>query len=82
MSSKMKTTRYRDDSGYLVFVSSGISGGAAWMTVRQKKPHSGTHRIVSPRLPLRSTPGGPAGFGRLRQEQRLVSRFDIRVPLL
>lgn len=56
MSSKMKTTRYRDDSGYLVFVSSGISGGAVWMTVRQKKPHAGTHRIVSPRLPLRSTP--------------------------
>ena len=56
MSNEIKAARYRDDSGCLVFVSSGISGGTVWMTVRQKKPHAGTHRIVSPRLPLRDTP--------------------------
>lgn len=46
---------YYDDNGALVFVSSGISGGDKWMTVRQKKPTSGTHRIKSPKLPLRKT---------------------------
>ena len=48
--------RYYDCNGALVFVSSGISGGAVWMTVRRKKPTAGTHRIVSPRLPLRDMP--------------------------
>lgn len=47
--------QYYDDNGSLVFVSSGISGGSQWMTVRQKKPMSGTHRIRSPKLPLRKT---------------------------
>lgn len=48
--------KYFDQNGALAFVSSGISGGAVWMTVRRKKPTAGTHRIVSPRLPLRQTP--------------------------
>ena len=56
MNNDLKAMRYRDDSGSLVFVSSGISGGTVWMTVRQKKPHAGTHRIASPRLPLRAAP--------------------------
>lgn len=46
---------YYDDNGALVFVSSGISKGDKWMTVRQKKPTSGTHRIKSPKLPVRDT---------------------------
>lgn len=46
---------YYDENGALVFVSSGISGGTVWMSVRRKKPAAGTHRIKSPRLPLRDT---------------------------
>lgn len=38
-----------------MFVSSGVSGGAVWMTVRQKKPGIGRHRVKSPRLSLRET---------------------------
>jgi len=44
--------QYYDDDGGLIFVSQGISK-SHWMTVRQKKPTSGTHRVVSPALPLR-----------------------------
>jgi len=47
--------QYYDDDGGLVLVSCGISGGDKWMTVRQKKPTSGTHRIKSPKLPVRET---------------------------
>jgi len=47
--------QYYDDDGGLVFVSCGISKGDKWMTVRQKKPKSGTHRITSPKLPIRPT---------------------------
>lgn len=46
--------RYCDDYGALVFVSTGI-GKTDWMTVRQKHPQAGTHRICSPSLPLRSS---------------------------
>lgn len=48
--------QYYDENGALVFVSSGISGGRVWMTVRQKPPRTGTHRVKSPALPLRPTP--------------------------
>jgi len=47
--------KYYDDDGGLVSVSCGISDGDKWMTVRQKKPASGTHRIRSPKLPIRKT---------------------------
>ena len=47
--------KYYDDDGGLVFVSCGISDGSKWMTVRQKKPTSGTHRISSKKLPIRTT---------------------------
>ena len=56
MSDEAIAKMYRDVKDCLVFVSSGISGGAVWMTVRQKKPGAGTHRVKSPRLPLRETP--------------------------
>lgn len=46
---------YKDENGCLVFVSSGISKGASWMTVRQNGQGSGTHRIKSKALPLRET---------------------------
>jgi len=49
------TQNYYDENGAIVFVSPGISNGSTWMTVRQKKPTSGTNRIKSPKLPLRST---------------------------
>lgn len=45
----------RDEKDCLVFVSSCISGGAVWMTVRQKKTGIGRHRVKSPRLSLRET---------------------------
>lgn len=51
MSDEAIAKMYRDEKDCLVFVSSGISGGAVWMTVRQKKPGAGTHRVKSPRLP-------------------------------
>lgn len=38
MSDEAIAKMYRDEKDCLVFVSSGISGGAVWMTVRQKKP--------------------------------------------
>jgi len=47
--------QYYDDNGALVSVTCGISEGDKWMTVRQKKPKSGTHRISSPLLPVRTT---------------------------
>ena len=47
--------QYYDDAGALVSVTCGISKGDKWMTVRQKKPKSGTHRITSPKLPVRAT---------------------------
>jgi hypothetical protein len=47
--------RYYDDAGALVSVTCGISEGDKWMTVRQKTPRAGTHRIKSPKLPIRST---------------------------
>ena len=46
---------YYDDNGALVFTACGISNGTDWMTVRQKTPKAGTHRIKTPRLPIRST---------------------------
>lgn len=51
----MKTVgkKYIDEDGALVFVSYGISSGARWMTVRQKTPKSGTHRIKARGLPVR-----------------------------
>ena len=33
-------TQYMDDKGRLLCVSSGISGGALWMTVYRLGPHS------------------------------------------
>ena len=48
--------QYYDENGALVFVSSGISDGSKWMTVRQKTIRVGTHRIKSPALPIRATP--------------------------
>lgn len=47
--------RYYDDAGALVSVTCGISKGDKWMTVRQKTPKAGTHRIKSPKLPVRGT---------------------------
>lgn len=47
--------QYYDDDGALVSVTCGISGGDKWMTVRQRKPTAGTHRIKSPKLPVRDT---------------------------
>ena len=48
--------RYYDENGALIFVSSGISRGRVWMSVRQKGASAGTHRVVSPKLPLRDAP--------------------------
>ena len=47
--------QYYDDNGALVSVSCGISRGDKWMSVRQKTPRAGTHRITSPQLPVRAT---------------------------
>lgn len=50
-----QTRRYISDKGFIVFVSMGISKGDQWMTVAQKSPLKGTHRVKSPDLPIRST---------------------------
>lgn len=47
--------KYYDDDGGIIFTSCGISKGEEWMTVRQKSSKSGTHRIKSPKLPIRKT---------------------------
>lgn len=46
-------SEYLDENANLVFVSSGISGGKVWMTVRQKPSQKGTHRIKTKYLPIR-----------------------------
>lgn len=55
---------YEDEQGRIYRVSSGISGGEYWMTVRTKPMKAGfcgtrqggQHRVVSKSLPLRETP--------------------------
>lgn len=47
--------QYYDGDGALVSVTCGISNGDKWITVRQKTPRAGTHRIKSPKLPVRTT---------------------------
>lgn len=51
----MKTI-YEDENGSKIFVSSGISNGEVFMTVRQKDGKTGQHRIKSKFLPLTYTP--------------------------
>jgi len=52
----MLYTIYEDSSGTLFRVTSGISDGNVWMTVRiPVRSHGSTHRVKSPRLPLRDT---------------------------
>lgn len=55
MNESIDTKTYYDENDAHVFVSSGISGGSVWMTVRRKKASAGTHRLKSPALPLRDT---------------------------
>ena len=47
-------TKYIDDMGKLVVVSSGISGGETFMACRVRKSGA-LHRIKSKKLPLRNT---------------------------
>lgn len=46
---------YIDENGRLIFVSPGISSGNVWITVYQKNPRGGTHRLKSKALPQRKT---------------------------
>jgi len=45
--------QYYDDNGALIYVGFETNNGGYWITVRQKKPSSGTHRVTSPKLPIR-----------------------------
>jgi hypothetical protein len=45
---------YADTDGNVYFVSTGIAEGQ-YMTVRRRRYGIGTHRVKSPRLPLRQT---------------------------
>lgn len=49
------TLKYYDGNGALVFVSSDISDGDKWMSMRQKTIRSGTHRVKSKQLPIRES---------------------------
>jgi len=46
---------YTDEKGAVYRVGSGISDGEYWMTLRRKRGKEGSHRVVSPLLPLRAT---------------------------
>lgn len=48
-------TVYEDDTGNLYRISSGISGGAYWMTFRTPLRGRRGHRVKSKYLPLRET---------------------------
>ena len=55
MTTNLEAKTYIDENGARVFVSSGISRGEDWMTVRRKKTTAGTHRVKSPALQIRDT---------------------------
>ena len=57
---QLAETRYRDDAGCEVFVSVGISGqfgsdNLTYAAYRRKPLRMATHRVRSPKLPLRAT---------------------------
>jgi hypothetical protein len=50
-----ESTIYLDENGCRCFVSSGISKGGDWFTVRVKPGKTAQHRITSVNLPIRDT---------------------------
>ncbi len=48
-------TVYEDDKGNLYRVSSGLTNGTDWMTVRNHRRGYGSHRVKSKNLPIRNT---------------------------
>jgi hypothetical protein len=46
---------WQDRNGMRIFVSTGLTGGALWMSVRRDPRTGGTRRIKAPGLPLRDT---------------------------